>query len=114
MDANKTDKVLQPREPRATVNLEAQLLSGHDEQRDILIINLSRQGIGARCRTGAPSMGDRVIIHVADLPPLTGSVRWCRGEQFGVRLDDEIDPERIAAAALPPADGPRPGIDFDF
>lgn len=111
MDRNDT-KALKPRDPRTSVSLKATLWSDQLDPREIEIRNLSRHGVGARCRFGMPPAGEQVTIHIAGFPSISGSVRWNRGDQFGVMLDAEIFPEAFAVTET--VDPPRPGIDLGF
>lgn len=105
-------RTLRPRAPRIAVSLKATLWSDRLDPREIEIHNLSRFGLGMRCRIGVPDTGERVTIHIAGFPSVSGVVRWSRGDQFGVMLEGEINPEALAATES--MDQPRPGIDLDF
>ena len=100
------------REHRTSVDLRATMWSDNLDPREIEIRNLSQRGIGACCRIGVPPVGESVTIHVAGFPSVTGLVRWNRGDQFGVMLNEDIHPEAFAVTETP--DPPRPGIDLDF
>lgn len=106
---------LTPREPRRSVTLKATLNGGGHDPCEIEIRNLSRRGVGASCRSGELTVGQHVTIHAAALPPVSGVIRWTRGNLFGVMLDQDIDPARfVAADADRPTAVARPGIDLDF
>jgi hypothetical protein len=58
---------------------------------EIRIRNISRNGIGARSRTAMPEIGERLFVTINEIGEIEGTVRWVRGDQFGVLLDSELD-----------------------
>lgn len=58
---------------------------------DILVRDVSEQGIGGKC-TSDIGTGDQVVIYLADCPPAVGTIVWRNGQAFGVQLDGAIDP----------------------
>lgn len=104
-----------PRETRTPVSLMATLWSDRLDPRQIEIRNLSRRGMGVRCRVDTPAAGEQVVVHIPDLPSISGSVRWSRGDQCGIMLDRDLDPALFEqTGGDQPAEPPRPGIDLDF
>lgn len=104
------DESFPPREPRTRMIIAATMAGEGIAEHEILIRNISRRGIGARSRHGAPRIGERVTIRIGGLAEFPGTVRWTQGDQFGLLLDRDIDP---SAFDLPSsAETPRPGIDI--
>ncbi len=66
---------------------------------EILVRDVSEQGIGGKCASGIEP-GDQVVIYLADCPPAAGTIAWRNGQAFGVRLDGAIDP---AVVKSPPS-----------
>jgi hypothetical protein len=99
-----------PREPRTRMVIPATITGERTAEREILIRNISRRGIGARSRQGAPDIGERVTIRIGAHAEISGTVRWVQGAQFGLLLDRDLDP----AIFDPPTatETPRPGIDI--
>lgn len=71
---------------------------------DILIRDVSEQGIGARCELEL-AVGETVIITLPDCAPADGSIVWRRGQSFGVQLHRPIDPLTVKNANAERAPG---------
>lgn len=94
-----------PRAPRARLIAPATMLSERFGSCDIRIRNISERGLGARSRTQMPEIGERLIISIAGIGDVSGIVRWVRGDQFGIALDDRLDPGRFDPEPPPPEPG---------
>jgi hypothetical protein len=73
----------------------------------IIIRNISSKGVGARIRAGQLRVGERVTLMVRGRI-LHGEVRWTRGDQFGVELDEEVDPSIFLVGQASANDLQRP------
>jgi hypothetical protein len=62
---------------------------------DALIRNLSKIGLGGRISNSPLPQGADVTVTFADGSQVTGAVRWVRGDAFGVRLQQDMDPAAI-------------------
>lgn len=83
------------RQPRVAMLAKAQLSKGMSETSQVLIRNVSRQGLAIKCPSITLLAGETVTI---DLPPIgrvQGTVRWVRKDNAGIRLDQEIDPGQL-------------------
>ncbi|MDF0541980.1 PilZ domain-containing protein [Sphingobium sp. H39-3-25] len=83
------------RQPRVAMLAKAQLSKGAGHTSQVLVRNVSRQGLAIKCTTVSLAAGDVVTI---DLPPIGrmhGIVRWVRNDVAGIRLDQEIDPAQL-------------------
>jgi len=63
---------------------------------DALIRNLSRDGLGGSVSTTLLSSGMEVTVRLMDGVQVSGTVRWTRGNAFGVRLHQTIEPNTLA------------------
>ncbi len=74
---------------------KAQLSKGEGQTWQVLVRNLSRQGLAVKCPAVPLRAGEIITI---DLPPIgrvQGTVRWVRNDIAGIRLDQEIDPGQL-------------------
>ncbi|WP_242123141.1 hypothetical protein [Sphingobium sp. Sx8-8] len=87
---------------------------------DILVRDVSEQGVGGRCEWDL-KVGDNILLLLPDCAPASGRITWRRGQGFGVLLDGPINPASVRnpAPADRPAQAPyqvptsfRPSIDF--
>ena len=60
--------------------------------REIMIRNISINGIGARIDGDVPLIGERVLLDLMNLKDVRGTIRWVKGNRFGIRIDDKLDP----------------------
>jgi hypothetical protein len=104
---NATDSSFPPRDPRTRLTMAATLMGERTGKQEILIRNVSRRGIGARSRQKMPEVGERVRVRIDTFADISGTVRWAQGDQFGLSLDQDLDPAIFNAR---PADTHRPGI----
>lgn len=106
------------REPRTS-----RLLAGQMRLEDGTIVkmrvrNLSSHGMGGKAEEPiAPHQAVELLL--TGIGPVAGRVAWVRGDQFGVRLDQEIDPALATFAAPSPRESDfvvplrnRPVTDF--
>lgn len=93
------------REVRSPRILRCEIVDEFGEAQSYLIRNISRKGIGGSGNEGL-EVGRHITINLLGLGTVTGSVRWCSGDRFGIHLDDEIEPERIRYVGVS-LEGPR-------
>jgi hypothetical protein len=74
--------------------LKAKMLHPRLGMVEILVRDVSEQGIGGKC-TSDIGPGDQVVIYLADCPGAVGTIAWRNGQAFGVRLNDAIDPSVV-------------------
>jgi len=83
------------REARPARLVRASIRSDRLPETDVLIRNISRRGIGAKARLDPLQVGDTVFIRLGPVDEVAGTVRWVRGDRFGVHLHDELNPDRF-------------------
>ena len=77
-----------PRAPRVELGIKARMRLG-GTYRLVTLINIS-QG-GAKVRTADPlEEGQKLVLLIDGLPPLTGRVRWNRGEEVGMAFYEPV------------------------
>lgn len=84
-----------PRKPRRLLVAKARMDDG-SRQCDVVIGNVSRGGLMAKCLT-PPAVGVRVEIRHGDLC-IAGQVIWSKNRRFGLQSEEPID----LAALFPP------------
>jgi hypothetical protein len=84
-----------PRKPRHLIVAKARMLDG-TRQCDVVIGNVSRGGLMAKCPT-PPTPGARVEIRQGDLH-IVGRVVWAQSRRFGLQSETPID----VGALFPP------------
>jgi hypothetical protein len=102
--------------------LKAHMIHPRHGKIDIVIRDVSVQGIGGKCDHGLIA-GEAVTICLPAHAPVPGQVAWCARRAFGVRLDDRIDPVVVRSSsesanqpyqaperAQPAGDFKRPGF----
>ena len=82
-----------PREARPARLVHASIRSDRVPETDVLIRNISRHGIGAKARLDQLQVGDTVFIRLGPINEVAGTVRWIRGDRFGVQLHNELNPD---------------------
>ena len=96
------------RMPRVEVTCPARLEKG---SRDMLVMVRDIAQGGARIDAPFPlERDDRVVLTPEGLPPLTGTVRWVKGEEAGISFTPELEwqlmmPWLKARRAMRPTDG---------
>jgi hypothetical protein len=93
--------------------LKAQMIHPRHGKIDIVVRDVSAQGIGGKCQL------DLVPTH----DPVAGRIAWCAKRSFGVKLDDGVDPAEVRISsdsgaepyqaperAQPAGDFKRPGF----
>jgi len=95
------------RDPRSHRMFVAAIRSRRLGEQPIIVRNISRHGIGARIRSGAPEVGEELVF-VLDGELLEGQVRWVRKDRFGALLFQEVDPSRFNFAHKSWASASRP------
>jgi hypothetical protein len=83
------------REARQTRLMVLQMSRGGRPLQEIVARNLSNRGIGAFSKTTMPLEGDQVVVHFPQGQQATGVVRWVLRQNFGILLDQDIDPSLI-------------------
>lgn len=84
-----------PRKPRRLIVAKARMFDG-TRQCDVVIGNVSRGGLMAKCQT-PPAPGSRVEIRHGDLY-IVGRVVWAQHRRFGLQSEAPID----VGALFPP------------
>lgn len=67
---------------------------------DILVRDVSEQGVGGKCMSDIAA-GEKVVIYMADGTPAAGTIAWRKGQGFGVQLDSSIDPALVKSPPQP-------------
>lgn len=78
------------RASRATRIIRAQLVDKFTTTHDIVVRNLSQNGVGALMDRKPPRPGSDVTLLMFDGPPLLGKVCWVDGNSFGIALEDDL------------------------
>ena len=81
------------RDTRAGRIFVAQMAREHALSQEILVRNISRQGLAARARGSAPTVGERVVVTLGPWGDIAAIVQWVRGDRFGLKLTQEIATE---------------------
>lgn len=68
------------------------------EERDVIVRNLSEFGLGLTSRSAAPQKGETVITKLPGDVHVHGTIRWVKGQAFGIALDDRLDPAAVEEA----------------
>lgn len=84
------------RQPRERGLVRARVAVDRIPIQEIIIRNVSPQGIGAASRGAPLIMGERATVLFPDGRQVTGEVRWVNGPSFGLKLDHELDPQVLA------------------
>jgi len=82
-----------PRDGRPARLVHASIRSDRLPETTVLIRNISRHGIGAKARLDRLQVGDTVFIRLGPLDEVAGTLRWVRGDRFGVHLHEELNPD---------------------
>jgi hypothetical protein len=77
-----------PRSPRIETQCRARLQVGSSWQ-EVRLCDLSQGGAKIACETPIP-VGEKVVLQVDDLDPLSGHVRWARGDQVGLTFSSTV------------------------
>jgi hypothetical protein len=83
------------RQPRI---IRARLVHRDGEVQEIVIRNVSENGIGATARGPAPVRGERIVVILPGEQEVKGIVRWFGGHAFGMQLETELDLEALSVA----------------
>lgn len=102
--------------------LKAQMIHPRHGKIDIVVRDVSAQGIGGKCQLDLIA-GEAVTICLPTHDPIAGRIAWCAKRSFGVKLDDGVDPARVRISsdsgaepyqaperAQPAGDFKRPGF----
>lgn len=84
------------RENRRARLVRATLHRADASEVGVMVRNISDRGLGISGRTNPPPVGETVKITLPGSPALAGTVRWVRGNNFGIELDQPIDPAHFA------------------
>lgn len=84
------------RAPRQRRLIRARMFNDRLPAQDILIRNISCQGIGAASRGLPPMKGEKLSVLLPHHEEITGLVRWVDGLSFGIDLDRDLDPQALA------------------
>lgn len=95
------------RDPRRLEIMVARMRGACTVKQDIVVRNLSERGIGARARDCPPGLGETVALTLGVMPERQATVRWVRGDQFGLQLSEplsaaELERLSVRAAEIKP------------
>jgi hypothetical protein len=83
------------REGRSPRIVRATIRNNRIAESVIVIRNMSRMGIGGKLTSNSLRPGEAVVVSLDPVGEIEGTVRWVRGDRFGVQLHDELVPERF-------------------
>ncbi len=102
-DARQSDAgragVGQERAARRTLHLEARGATAAGEATDVVIQNISLDGLLLESPL-ALEPGERILIDLPEAGTIEASVVWTSGDLFGCRFDQSLSPAMLAAAEL--------------
>ena len=75
---------------RDEVDYRARAYGGDAQPLSIQVVNMSAQGLMARCETPF-DIGDRIRIVLPIAGPVVAEVRWALGGRIGCQFDQAID-----------------------
>jgi len=87
------------RAPRRTLHLEARGATAAGEATDVVIQNISLDGLLLESPT-ALEPGESIVIDLPEAGTIGASVVWTSGDLFGCRFDQPLAPAVLAAAEL--------------
>lgn len=90
----------QPRDPRTSRLLTAQIMSPRLGSAKIVVRNISASGLGAKCDV-LLYKGEEVAVLLANVGAIDATVVWVKDRVFGLHFDERIDP---ALALAPPSE----------
>ena len=95
----------QEREKRVRCLLRGTMIDERNVSSEIVIRNVSRQGIGATLRQGRHlKVPQNVAISLPNDVVAWGETRWISDQNFGILLEQELDPDRIIKKAENPVE----------
>jgi hypothetical protein len=87
------------RDPRCSMMQRCQLIDGHGRSFSCFLRNISRRGASARGCRGL-RVGQKLMLILPIIGEVDVVVRWVGGDRFGLRLQDEIDPEMLMISGI--------------
>ena len=87
------------RAPRRTLHLEARGATAAGEATDVVIQNISLEGLLLESPT-ALEPGESIAVDLPEVGTVVASVVWTSGDLFGCRFDLPLSPAALAAAEL--------------
>ncbi|MHB9879178.1 PilZ domain-containing protein [Pacificimonas sp. ICDLI1SI03] len=92
---------IKKRDERARI-LRAGIVRVDDLERKVLIRDISESGAHIQCDVEL-QIGEEILLSFSDSPPLPATVRWEKGDRFGVEFERRIELDssgKPTAAAL--------------
>lgn len=96
--AGTEEKGQNSREQRVGKMVLAHMRSARLPEHDVVVRNISSHGLCIRSKAELPELGEQVSIRFDALGEVHGVIRWVHGTNFGVQLDEELDPSRFQFA----------------
>jgi len=85
------------RRPRTPRLVRAKMRPSAAEEQEVLIRNISGEGVGAKASAAAPPVGTQVEIALPSGHTVTGTVRWADGQSFGIETFSAVDASAVSA-----------------
>lgn len=99
------------KDARQQVAIAGTCALGDRPEEAVLVTDLAVNGCRLRSNAVGVSRSEAVVLHVGDVGPIAGSLKWTKGGALGVSFDEPLDEavvERLSdAAAALPGDSPR-------
>jgi hypothetical protein len=87
------------RDARCSMMQRCQLIDGRGRSLSCFLRNISRRGASARGCTGL-RVGQKLTLVLPIIGEVDTVVRWVAGDRFGLRLEDEIDPDMLMISGI--------------
>lgn len=78
--------------------VRAKMRSRFAGEQEVLIRNISGQGVSAKASIAAPPVGTEIEIELPSGHIVSGSVRWADGPSFGVETHLAVDLNAVSAS----------------
>ena len=72
-----------------------------DAKRRAVIRNISGGGLMLET-TSPPEVAEQVVVKIAGVAPISGTVLWRNGDRIGIGFDDALSPDELAQVARNP------------
>jgi hypothetical protein len=96
---DRTSKSWRARDERQGRIFVAKMRCAYSANQSIIVRNLSPSGLGARAKIQCPGRGEIVAITLPTMVERYATVKWVRGDQFGVRFVDPLSLEIFQSLA---------------
>ena len=101
----------QRKDPRQQVAIAGTCALGDRPEEAVLVTDLAVNGCRVRSNAVGVSRSETVVLHVGDVGPIAGSLKWTKGGALGVAFDEPLEQAEVerlsAAAASAGPDSPR-------